>query len=1364
MFINIFSKNKNTNHNNNENFMSDFRIVNNKENEIINNLKQKIFEADSNTKLNKSSDEKISHISKIKLLLQNNNINKKTRKSEGNFTIKNKLNIIKEQINHSNSINSCNKLEKKFTYKLQGNNLIKKNYSKFSNESKKSNLTNNIHKTKSLSKPNFILNKNLSNNSKNNDTKDQNCFSERIIVKKNSILEFEKIINENRIDRANFFKNFNKTLIFDKKNNIHKIEKNIFNEKGLFDSNLKKNKDKKIMTKSFVNSIHNLKDKKLSLPKTLFPNDELTIKDLNKLVHKKEIELKNIHMTIREDLFGEKIKNKKLQLGKYDEQIRLIRRATQFGFFGIIKNKEQFRMLIKREPVYDSLLSNSEEEYNDIYDQGIFYLHPNSLFKKIFDICLILLSLYDISINSFLNAINNGELSNKFKYEIVFNFIIEIFYIIDFIMGFFIGYFNNDEVLITKLELLIINYLENWCFFDFLMSIPFDAILYFCSNHKIYNYSPSHNNESNIYYILTYIRKLKFIKLFSLDGNNFLISFLNEFEFFIFYGNICLYFLTFMILLHNISCIYIIIGKYTYPNWITKLNLNNNEFSKIYICSLYYIISTVTTVGYGDISTYTCIERIFGIILLIAGIMGYSLTLTNISSYINKMNSKTEEYENKMKILDDIKENNSLLSMDLYEKIRRHIKYLNSEKRDKTFILDDLPLTLRNNLLLTMYDPVIKNFVFFKNLHYTDFIIQILLKFKPIIAGYGDILFKDGEFIEEVIFIKNGRVSLNVPTNLYEIYDFNNKNKINDTEDFEASNISKLNFKKIFKKKIKNNNEEKSKKEKEKKYLQILVLRENEHYGIIHIFLNKRSTLCAKIKSKKAELFYLNKNDCLEISQTYTQIWKKINEKSVTNYFQIENLVQKTLQVYYLSKGIKVSHIQPKNKKILNEISDEDSNGSEESSKSYFSNNTIESKNEEENDSHNSQLKNENTKNDEKISISINNISNIFPKENFENKFILSDIEHSKKKHYNEYMNEKEDEFDSESSGMGNYQKYHKNTKKSLSQNFLNIIKYPEFQNSSKTIKMSVYDDAYCKSVPNKNINNLTPFSPDAINDEIYPNEQFVFKENSTNNMNSQNTQSDSNSIINNNNIYNNNNIIYKNNSIYNNNIYNNNIYNSNIYNNNNNKSYNNNLIINNIYSFYFPNSYDNINELANFKYINNILIQNRLEHYIKNSLFISDEIKINQANTLRPRNSSLFFDHENGNNESIEKFLKVKSNYYDKNPKFSILKNSLKKESKKEKKVDFKKLTKKEDIKNIKFYHNFNQLENNNSIKNYSKNNASSFGFNNNDKQKLLDIVNNNIKQNMFMNGGGVISGNNFVEDFLQNQLKISRNHTSAK
>jgi len=113
-------------------------------------------------------------------------------------------------------------------------------------------------------------------------------------------------------------------------------------------------------------------------------------------------------------------------------------------------------MLFKRPPVYDSLLSNSEEEYNTIYDQGIIYIKPNSLFKYL--IFLIILFLYDAFINSWLNVKNNGELNYKYYFEIVINFIIESFYLIDFLIGFFIAYHNNDEVLIIKLELIIFNY------------------------------------------------------------------------------------------------------------------------------------------------------------------------------------------------------------------------------------------------------------------------------------------------------------------------------------------------------------------------------------------------------------------------------------------------------------------------------------------------------------------------------------------------------------------------------------------------------------------------------------------------------------------------------------------------------------------------------------------------------------------------------------------------------------------------------------------------------------------------------------------------------------------------------------------
>ena len=52
-------------------------------------------------------------------------------------------------------------------------------------------------------------------------------------------------------------------------------------------------------------------------------------------------------------------------------------------------------------------------------------------------------------------------------------------------------------------------------------------------------------------------------------------------------------------------------------------------------------------------------------------------------------------------------------------------------------------------------------------------------------------------------------------------------------------------------------------------YFKILELQKNEHFGDILMFLNKRSSLRLIVKSRKAELFYLNKINALEISTSY---------------------------------------------------------------------------------------------------------------------------------------------------------------------------------------------------------------------------------------------------------------------------------------------------------------------------------------------------------------------------------------------------------------------------------------------------------------------------------------------------------------
>jgi hypothetical protein len=65
-----------------------------------------------------------------------------------------------------------------------------------------------------------------------------------------------------------------------------------------------------------------------------------------------------------------------------------------------------------------------------------------------------------------------------------------------------------------------------------------------------------------------------------------------------------------------------------------------------------------------------------------------------------------------------------------------------------------------------MYKPIIKNFIFFKNFQNTDFIVQVILSFKPILAYKNYILVNEGDLIEDVIFVKHGVLSVELPINM----------------------------------------------------------------------------------------------------------------------------------------------------------------------------------------------------------------------------------------------------------------------------------------------------------------------------------------------------------------------------------------------------------------------------------------------------------------------------------------------------------------------------------------------------------------------------------------------------------------------
>ena len=70
---------------------------------------------------------------------------------------------------------------------------------------------------------------------------------------------------------------------------------------------------------------------------------------------------------------------------------------------------------------------------------------------------------------------------------------------------------------------------------------------------------------------------------------------------------------------------------------------------------------------------------------------------------------------------------------------------------------------LRNKLIFEMYKPIIDTFVFFKNFDNQEFILKVILCLKPFNGIRGERLVNDGDFIEEIIFVKRGTLVVEFP-------------------------------------------------------------------------------------------------------------------------------------------------------------------------------------------------------------------------------------------------------------------------------------------------------------------------------------------------------------------------------------------------------------------------------------------------------------------------------------------------------------------------------------------------------------------------------------------------------------------------
>jgi len=107
------------------------------------------------------------------------------------------------------------------------------------------------------------------------------------------------------------------------------------------------------------------------------------------------------------------------------------------------------------------------------------------------------------------------------------------------------------------------------------------------------------------------------------------------------------FFVIMLLCYHVASCIWYIIVEMessNSSNWIMVSNLQNSTSFAKYMASLYFMVVTVSTIGYGDLLPANSIERIIISLLTIIGIFVYSFTVGTLVQTLTSIDKRDVKY------------------------------------------------------------------------------------------------------------------------------------------------------------------------------------------------------------------------------------------------------------------------------------------------------------------------------------------------------------------------------------------------------------------------------------------------------------------------------------------------------------------------------------------------------------------------------------------------------------------------------------------------------------------------------------------------------------------------------------------------
>ncbi|XP_071519496.1 voltage-gated delayed rectifier potassium channel KCNH8 isoform X3 [Panulirus ornatus] len=272
-----------------------------------------------------------------------------------------------------------------------------------------------------------------------------------------------------------------------------------------------------------------------------------------------------------------------------------------------------------------------------------FILTHYGMLKTCWDLVILLATFY-VAVTVPYNAAFLVNRNQQDKPTIVPDVVVEALFFLDIILNFRTTFVNKKGEVVLSPVRIATHYFKGWFLLDLVAAMPFDLL-----------------RAADFYSSATNIHLLKLTRLLRLA------RLLQKMDRYYQYSALILTFLmlSFTLVAHWLACVWYAIAEDEMQNpqaeigWIYDLaerletHVENVTIAEKYVTALYFTCSSLTSVGFGNVSANTNREKIFSIVTMLIGALMHATVFGNVTSIIQRMYLRRSLYQTKWRDLKD---------------------------------------------------------------------------------------------------------------------------------------------------------------------------------------------------------------------------------------------------------------------------------------------------------------------------------------------------------------------------------------------------------------------------------------------------------------------------------------------------------------------------------------------------------------------------------------------------------------------------------------------------------------------------------------------------------------------------------------